>query len=486
MTQTFKKDNGHLIANVNFDQAEIKKATDKAVVKLCQGVAVPGFRKGNAPIEKASHYLHNDAIVNETIDQLFRLVNKEFSKNEEFNSYARSNKLLESIRPAANVTKFSATEAEIVVTYCLRPEVTKLGEYKGLKAKASLNEVTAADVDAEIKKLAENEGELTPTEKEAALGDTVNIDFVGLLEGKEFDGGSAKSFDLELGSNHFVPGFESQCVSHKAGDKFEVSLTMPENYPEPLTAKPVIFKVTLNAVKTKVIPEINDEFASTLSGQYVSKDLAELKTKVNAILNKNAENSYFNSLVNELLLQVRDASEFTIASEYIAQIASQRVQEDTNRIEQQGLSLEEYLKLINKDEKAYRDEVSTGVENEIKTSLVYNGLAEAEKITAPTQADVEKRLNSPVQEFVKNFTSYLKAQKMPEDQIQLQINGYINQTFATIMNERVQQKLLVINGFKKEEVAETTEEAAPAKKAKATKTKKTASAEEKTEEPKAE
>ena len=99
-------------------------------------------------------------------------------------------------------------------------------------------------------------------EREAKEGDTVNIDFTGVRDGKEFEGGSAKSFDLVLGSKRFVPGFEEQVIGHKAGDKFDIKLTRPENYPEPLTGKPVIFKVVLNLVKEKQVPAINDEFAT--------------------------------------------------------------------------------------------------------------------------------------------------------------------------------------------------------------------------------
>ncbi|MCI1735649.1 MAG: trigger factor [Bacilli bacterium] len=462
MNHTFKKENGHLKANVSFGADEIKKANEKAVTKLSQQVTVPGFRKGAAPVDMASRYLRNDDVAEEIINQLLRSIDREFAKLDDFNAYVKSNQLLESFRPNVSVTKFSNTEAEIAIVYVLRPEVTKLGEYKGLKSSAAKKEVTDKDVDAEIKKLAENEAELTPKEKVSEKGDTVNIDFTGLMDGKEFEGGSSKSFDLELGSGHFVPGFEDQCIGHKAGDKFDVALTMPANYPEPLTNKAVVFKVVLNAVKVKDVPEINDAFATTLSGANASKDLAELKTKVKANLVKDSETAYDSALVNDLLLQVRDHSEFVIAKEYLDQVTEDRVKEDEKRITEQGLTLPEYLKLIGKAEEDYRKEITAGVESELKSSLVYNALAEAEKIPSPTQADIEKRLNSNIPDFVKNFTSYLKAQKLPDDQIQEEINNYLNQIFASMMSQRVQDRLLILNGYKQPEPEAKPAEAKPA------------------------
>lgn len=451
MNHTFVNEKGHLNATVIFNEEEIKKASNKAIRALCENVTVPGFRKGKAPVETASRYLRSNQISEETIDQLLHRIDSEFSKSEDFNAYIKGNLLLQGFRPQVNITKFSNTEAEFHITYILRPEVSKLGNYKDLKATAELKAITEEDVEKELNRLAQNEAELAPKDKDAEKGDTVNIDFVGLMNGKEFDGGKANSFDLELGSNHFVPGFEDACVGHKAGDKFDIALTMPENYPEPLKSKPVVFKVTLNAVKVKEIPAIDDDFATTLSGQYASKDLADLKEKVHHNLEHSALHTYENALVNELLSQVRDASEFVIADEYLDRLVEDRVAQDSKNIEQQGLSLKEYLDLIKKDEESYKAEIRVGILGELKNSLVYDAFAKAENIPAPTRQDIEARLHSPISDFINNFTNYLKSSKMPEDQIQNQINNYINQIFSSIMSERVQHRILEVNGFKPHE-----------------------------------
>ncbi len=451
MERTFKNENGHLIAKVTFASEEVTKATEKGIRKLCESVTVPGFRKGKAPVEKARLRLRSNDIAQATIDDLLQRVDAGFMKDDEFSSYVKDSKILGSFRPSVSIDKFTNTEAEFTITYTLRPVCSRLGNYKELHSDVQEHVVSDEDVQTFIEGLAKDNAELVPTTEAAKMGDTANIDFVGLLEGKEFEGGSAKSFDLVLGSKHFVPGFEEQVVGHKAGEKFDITLTMPENYPEPLTGKEVLFKVTLNAVKVSQVPEINDEFATTLSGKYASKDLAELKEKVRTNLVEDNHKRYLNNLVNSFLLQIRDASEFVIADDYVSELVQQRKSADEKRINDQGLTLAEYLKLIGQKAEDYENQLRDGVLSEIKTSLTYDAIATAEKIPSPAQADLEKRLGSPINGFMNDLSSYLRSQKLSDQQIQNQINNYLNQVFLSILNERVQTRILELNGFKVEE-----------------------------------
>lgn len=448
MNRTFKNENGHLIANVSFGAEEIKKATNKGIRKLCENVTVPGFRKGKAPVEEASKRLRGNDVAQATIDELLKQVDSSFMKDDEFSSYVKDSKILGSFRPSVSVDKFSDTEVNFTIRYILRPTCEKLGEYKGLKSSVTETPVTDEEIENFIKGLAKDNAELVPTEEAAKMGDTANIDFVGLMDGKEFEGGSAKGFDLVLGSKHFVPGFEEQVVSHKAGDKFDVALTMPENYPAPLASKAVVFKVTLNNVKVSQIPEVNDEFATTLNGEFASKDLAELKEKVRKHLIDSNHRRYLTSLVNDLLNQVKNASTFVYADEYVKHLVAQRKEADEKQINSQGLTLAEYLKLINKTEEDYEKQLTDGVIEELKNTLTYDGIASAEKIPSPAQADLEKRLGSPVNSFITNLTSYLRSQKLSDQQIHNQINNYLNQVFISILNERVQTRVLELNGYK--------------------------------------
>ena len=134
MKHTFKTEKGHLIADVSFDKEEISKAQAKAVKKLIANVVVPGFRKGKAPEDRAAKYLKNEDVANETINALLRVLDNNFSKDEEFSSYVKEQKFANNLRPDVSLTKFSNDEAEFTVTYFLKPTVSKLGQYKGLKA----------------------------------------------------------------------------------------------------------------------------------------------------------------------------------------------------------------------------------------------------------------------------------------------------------------------------------------------------------------
>lgn len=457
MKETFKSEKGHLVLTATFDQEEIRKASDKAIRKLSEKVTVPGFRKGKAPLQDAVRYLRNNDVTNATIDALLDRVNNESMKNEEFNAYFKANRIFTGISPKADLTKFSNQEAEFVITYILQPEMTKVGTYKDIKTNIVEEEVKDEDIDNFIKSLALENAELVSVDREAKEGDTVNIDFVGLMEGKPFDGGSAKAFDLELGSKHFVPGFEEQCVGHKVGDKFDVSLTLPDNYPEPLTSKPAVFKVTINAVKEKQVPEVNDEFATTLSGKYVASNLEELKGKVRDELKKNNHRKYVDSLINTFLNTCRDSSEYVIADEFLDYIINSKKEQDRRNIEKQGVTLEEYLKLIGKEEKDYEEELRRASLNEIHSALVYSGISREEKIAAPTQEEIEKRIGSKLNDFASNYVKYLKQMHYSEEDANRQVNNYIQQIISSILYEKVQTRVLELNGFVDESAKEEKE-----------------------------
>ncbi len=448
MNQSFREENGHLINDVSFDQNEIAQATEKAVNKLCENVTVKGFRKGKAPVSEARRHLRSQDVYEETVQQLLKVLDKNHESDYTFNSYLNGNKLASNLRPNVNLSKFSNTEAVFVITYILRPIVSKLGEYKNLSSSITEEEVTDESIERRLGELANDNAELVSTEEPAKEGDTVNIDFVGYMDGKEFDGGSSKAFDLVLGSHKFVPGFEEQCIGHKAGDSFDLRLTMPENYPEPLTGKDVVYKVVINEVKVPEIPAVDDDFATTLSGELASENLEELRGKVrDQLVNTNHKN-YLNNLVNSLFNQIRDSSEFVIADEYIDVYVDQRQHNDEHQVEEQGLSLEEYLKLVNMSYEDYRNNLKNGVTAELKASLIYDALASAEQIPAPVQSDIEARLGTPLNQFVSVYSKYLKSQNISDDEVNNYINNYINQIFISIFNERIQSRILEINGFK--------------------------------------
>lgn len=449
MNHTFKNENGHLVATATFDKSEIQVATEKAIKNLCQNITVRGFRKGKAPIEEARKFIRSDDLGNHTINELLKSVDREFFKDPEFNGY----NLLNGFRPKVSLDKFSNEEAEFTITYVLRPYTSKIGKYTDIKADAEEKLIDDESVTARIQELADQNSELVTKEKEAAKGDVVNIDFTGLLNGEAFDGGSAKGFDLELGSNHFVPGFEDQLIGHKAGDKVDVNVTLPAEYPEPLSGKGVLFKVVINSVKVKEIPEINDDFATTLTGKYVSSNLEELKNKVKSILSEEAKNEYQRNVINSLLLKVRNDSEFVIPDEYVEQLVDNQVKFNSERLESQGLTLDEYLKIVKKDKNDYRAEIKEQLLDQLKTSLLYDAIFANEKLAYPTNKELEEKLGKPLNDVLKDLNSYFKKIGQSDEQIRAQTNSYLNEVNSSIIFEKVQNRLLELNGYKAAEPA---------------------------------
>ena len=450
MKKSFKKDKTELLAEVSFDKDDIQKASNKAAVRVAQDITVPGFRKGKAPIDKAMAHISvekfNDAVVN----QLLREIDKNFATDEEFKKYVDGHKFA-NFHPDVHLEKFTETEADFHVHYILNPEISKLAKYTGIKPSIEKEKVDDKKVDEFIKDLAKQNAELIYKEDEIKKGDTCNIDFTGYIKGKEFDGGSAKSYDLEIGSKQFVPGFEDQLIGHKSGDKIDVKVTLPDNYPEPLNGKEALFKVTINDVKEKSIPKINDEFATTLTGKFVSKDLAELKTKVKEHLIKNSDDKYLNDVLNAIVKEIKKGSTFEIHDRLIEENIERRIHNIEYQAKSYGLSLDEFLKIQNLDLEKAKADFKEQIINEFQNSLITEAIVENEKIAMPTKDELSEYLGTSVDDYLKNFNSYFTQQGNSKEEADLHAQNYLNNTLSTMIQRKVNDKLLVLNGFKKEE-----------------------------------
>ena len=456
MKKTFKKEKSELLAEVEFNKDEISTATTKASISASQNITVPGFRKGKAPIEKAMAYISSQKFNDEVIHQLLKTIDKEVAQDKEFKEYLDNNRLA-NFRPDVHLEKFSDTEALFHIHYLLNPEVTSLSKYTGIKVNAEKDKVDDKKINDFIKDLAEKNAELIYKDGEVVKGDTCNIDFTGLIKGKEFDGGSAKAYDLTIGSKQFIPGFEEKLIGHKSGDKVDIVLTLPDNYPETLANKEATFKVTINDVKEKSIPKINDDFATSLSGKFVSKNLAELKDKVKAELLTEADNKYFSDVINGIFDQLKKGSTFEIADRIVDSSVNQRIDSLTKQGEAYGLNLDEFLKLQNLTLEKAKKNIKEQVINEIQNSLLLDEIARKEKIELPNNKDLSNLIGSDVNDYVKNSVSYYKKQGYSDSEANTHVQNYLSSLVSNLMQSRISNKLLELNGYKKPEPKAKTE-----------------------------
>lgn len=389
MEHTYELKNGDLVVTVTNSSDEMAKISHKALVSCANEVTIKGFRKGKAPLEVASKAISpdtlNDAFTKKLIDESF----KGYIKDEKVVDLIRS-KTLEGTVPSVSFVK--PNDASVVTfTYPVRPEVTKLAPYTGLDSKAVLRKVDENAVNGELSRLALDEAELLPTSEESKLGDIVNLEIKGTINGIERPELNEKSFDLELGAHKFVPGFEDQIKGHREGETVTFPISLPHNYPEGLADKEATFTVKVLSVKTKKIPSIDDSFATVQSEYEQVQDLKELKEKIQEKLTKDYELQYRYDKYNAIMRQVIDNSTYAIDEKNLRNvIVTQQRKADEQKVQEQGIDLPTYLKLIGMDEATYQKNVWLNNLAQLKASAVADAIAKDAKLPQPSEDTLEK------------------------------------------------------------------------------------------------
>ena len=372
-----KLEHGHVQVDVVVDEQSWKDAQEKAFNKLAENVTVDGFRKGKAPRNLIEKKIDTMRVLDEAINALLPKIYEEILTEDKIRPYAR---------PQVDVTKVSDTELEVKFVLVTAPEV-KLGKYKGLEVGKKEVKVTKKDVEDALEATRKENASLAVKEGEAALGDTVVMDFVGTVNGVPFEGGTAENYELELGSRQFIPGFEEQLVGHKAGDKVEVNVTFPENYTEQLKGKPAVFACTIHEVKEKKMPELNDEFVKELKlpGVETVEALREQKQKE---LQRTKENEARREYMGKLLEAIAKNSEVDLAKEIVDSQVESRKEDMVKRIQQSGLQLEQYLQILGQTEEQFVAQLTEQALKEVTEYVIINEVGKAENIEI-TEADLE-------------------------------------------------------------------------------------------------
>lgn len=298
-------------------------------------------------------------------------------------------------------------------TVTVKPEV-KLGEYKGLEVEDKEASVTDEDVNDELKTLQEKQAELVVKEEgQVEEGDTVVIDFEGYLDGEKFEGGSAENHSLEVGSQTFIPGFEEQLVGKTAGEDTEVQVTFPEDYQaEDLAGKEATFKVKIHDIKSKEVPELDDEFAKDVDDDVETLD--ELKEKTKQRLIDEEENEIENQKRETLINQASENSEIDIPEAMVDNELDRMVQEFEQRLQMQGMTMEMYTQFSGQTQDDLKEQMKEDAQKRVQTSLTLEAIAETEELEA-TEEDVDKQLEEMASQY-----------QMEVDQLRQMLGGNTN------------------------------------------------------------
>lgn len=404
-----KLEHSHVEVVVTVDEKTWKDAQNKAFNKLAKDVTVPGFRKGKAPENLIKGKIDQVKVMDEAINGLLPTLYKDILDNEDVKPFAQ---------PKVDVTKLSDKELEVKFLIVTAPEV-KLGAYTGLKIGHSEVKVSADEVKKAVEDILAQSATLVVKEGEAKEGDTVVMDFVGKVDGKEFEGGSSKNYELKLGSHQFIPGFEEQLVGHKAGEHVDVKVKFPENYTPELKGKDAEFGCDIHEVKETKLPELNDEFVKGLKLEGV-ETVDALKASKKTELETNKAASERREYMGKLLEAIAKNSKVDIPEEVIEQQIASRKQDITQRMAQSGLTLEQYLSIVGQKEEQFNETLRAESVRDVTNFLVMEEIAKAEKMEVTDKdldfemakiadqykmkiEDVKKALGAQLEEFRNNI-----------------------------------------------------------------------------------
>ncbi len=355
---------------IEVDNADFLKAIDAAYNKNKGRFNLPGFRKGHAPkamIEKmyGPQVFFEDAL-NEVLDKTYPDAAKESG--------------LEIVsRPEIGVDQIGADKNLIyTATVAVKPEVT-LGEYKGVTVEKAETTVSAKEVNDKLKQELEKNARVVEVDRAIKKNDIATIDFVGSVDGKEFEGGKGEDYPLTIGSGTFIPGFEDQLIGHKAGETVDVNVTFPEEYgAKDLAGKAALFKTAIKLVKEKQVPAADDEFASEVS-EFDTLD--EYKKDLKKTLKEAKEKQATAANENSVIAKVVDNATVDIPKAMIDAQLDNMVYDYQMRLQQQGIPMDQYLKITGQTVEQLREQMMPNAERNIKTSLVIEAVMKAENIT---------------------------------------------------------------------------------------------------------
>ena len=390
-------------------QDKIQPALDQAFNKVKKNLNAPGFRKGHMPRAVFNQKFGEEALYDDALNAILPAAYEAAIAELGLDVVAQPKIDVKSIEKGQDWT----LTAEVVT----KPEV-KLGAYKDLEVSVEASkEVTDEEVDAKLENERKNLAELVVKEGAAENGDTVVIDFVGSVDGVEFDGGKGENHSLELGSGQFIPGFEDQLVGAKAGDEVEVKVTFPEDYQAAdLAGKAAVFVTKVNEVKAKEVPALDDELAKDLDDEVETLD--ELKAKYRKELEAAKEIAFDDAVEGAALdLAVENAEIVELPAEMVEDEVHRAMNEFMGNMQRQGISPEMYFQITGTTQEDLHKQYEDDADKRVKTNLVIEAVAAAEGFDA-TEEEIQKEINDLAAEYnmeVSQVSALLSPEMLKHD-----------------------------------------------------------------------
>lgn len=397
------------VVTFTIGQDKIQPALDQAFNKVKKNLNAPGFRKGHMPRAVFNQKFGEEALYDDALNAILPAAYEAAIAELGLDVVAQPKIDVKSIEKGQDWT----LTAEVVT----KPEV-KLGAYKDLEISVEASkEVTDEEVDAKLENERKNLAELVVKEGAAENGDTVVIDFVGSVDGVEFDGGKGENHSLELGSGQFIPGFEDQLVGAKAGDEVEVKVTFPEDYQATdLAGKAAVFVTKVNEVKAKEVPALDDELAKDLDDEVETLD--ELKAKYRKELEAAKEIAYDDAVEGAALdLAVENAEIVELPAEMVEDEVHRAMNEFMGNMQRQGISPEMYFQITGTTQEDLHKQYEADADKRVKTNLVIEAVAAAEGFDA-TEEEIQKEINDLAAEYnmeVSQVSALLSPEMLKHD-----------------------------------------------------------------------
>ena len=387
----------------NIEAEKFEEAMKKVYAKTAKYFNIPGFRKGKAPMQLVERQYGSAIFYEDAFNELVPDI---------YDEAIKENKIEAVSRPNIDIVQMEkGKELIFTATVETKPEV-ELGKYKGIEIKKIEYNTTDKDIEHELGHMAERNSRLVSIEdRPVEKGDITTIDFVGSIDGVEFEGGKAENHELEIGSNTFIPGFEDQIIGMKIDEEKDIKVKFPEDYfSKDLAGKDAIFKVTLHEIKKKELPKIDDEFAKDVS-EFDTLD--ELKNSIKEKLDtENTEKAKYET-EEEAIKVVCDNTKLDIPNGMIELEIDNMVKDMENRLSYQGLNLNQYLQIMGKTETEIRDSFKEQAEKNIKSRLVLEAIVKAEKIKV-TPEEVSDKIKEMAKQYGRKEDELLANEQLKE------------------------------------------------------------------------